>query len=146
MNHSKVCIGKHLSDSFPIQNGLKHGDALSPLLFNFALECAITKVQETQVGLKANGALQLLAYADDANLLEDNIDTVKKNTETLIDASKEVGLEIEVEKTTYMLLSHHQNVGRSRDIKIANRLFGNVSQFVYLGTTIKNQNLIQVEI
>jgi hypothetical protein len=54
--------------------------------------------------------LQLLAYADDVNLLGDDIDTIEKNTETLIDASKEVGLEINVEKTKYMLLSHHQSV------------------------------------
>jgi hypothetical protein len=47
----KVCLCKHLSDSFPIQNGLKQGDALSPLLFNFALECAIWKVQENQMAL-----------------------------------------------------------------------------------------------
>jgi hypothetical protein len=88
---SKVCIGKHLSDSFPIQNGLKQGDPLSPLPFNFALEYAIRKVQENQVGLKLNGTHQLLAYADDVNLLGDNTEAIKKNTETSIDASKEVG-------------------------------------------------------
>jgi hypothetical protein len=98
------------------------------------------------VGLKLNGTHQLLAYTDDVNLLGDNIDTIKKNTETLIDAGKEAGLEINVEKTKYMLLSHHHNVGQNRDIKIANRLFENVSQFKYLGTAVTNQILIQEEI
>jgi hypothetical protein len=62
-----------LSDNFPIQNGLKQGDALSPLLFNFTLEYTIRKAQENQVGLKLNGTHQLQAFADDVNLLGDNI-------------------------------------------------------------------------
>jgi uncharacterized protein YoxC len=54
-------------------------------------------------------------YADDVNLLRDNIDVVKKRTETLIDASKEVGLDVNAKKTKYMLLSHHQNVGQNHN-------------------------------
>jgi hypothetical protein len=66
---------------------------------------------------------QLLAYADDVNLLGDNIDTINKITETLIDASKEVGLEVNVEKTKYMLMSRDQNAGQDRNIKIGNLAF-----------------------
>jgi hypothetical protein len=76
----------------------------------------------------------------------DNTDTTKKNTETLIDASKEVGLEVNTEKTKYMFLSRRQNVGQNYDIKIENRSFENVAQLKYLGTTVTNENLIQEEI
>jgi hypothetical protein len=69
------------------------------------------------VGLKLNGTHQLLAYADDANLLVYNVDTVKKNTKTLLDTSKEAGIEISVEKTKYMLLSCHKYTFQDCDIK-----------------------------
>jgi hypothetical protein len=116
------------------------------LLFNFALEYAIRNVQENQVGLKLNGTHQPLAYADDVNLLQDNIDTIKKNTETLIHASREVGLQITVERIKYMLLPCQQNAGQNRDIKIGNSSSENVSQFKYLGMTVTNLHLIQEEI
>jgi hypothetical protein len=61
-----------LSDNFPIQNDLKQGDALTPLLLNLALEHDIMKVQEHHVRLKLNGTHQLRVYADDVNLLGDD--------------------------------------------------------------------------
>jgi hypothetical protein len=83
--------------------------------FNFGVEYVIRKVQEIQVRLRLNGTHQLLAYADGVNQLRDNIDTIKENTETLIDASKEVGLEMNGEKTKYMLLPRHQNAVQNHD-------------------------------
>jgi hypothetical protein len=82
------------------------GDALFPLLSNFALEYVIRNAQENQVGLKLNGTHQLLVYADDVNILGDNTDIIKQNTETLLtDTRKEIGLEAGEGKTNYTLLS-----------------------------------------
>ena len=76
--YSRARVGKNVSDMFPIRNGLKKGDALSPLLFNCALEYAIRRVQVIQDGLKLNGTHQLLVYADDS-MLGGSAHTVQEN-------------------------------------------------------------------
>jgi hypothetical protein len=70
-----------------------------------------------------NGTHQFLAYADDVNVLKDNIDTINKDTETLIDASKQVDLEVNAKESKHELQSCHQNTWQNCDIKIANRSF-----------------------
>jgi hypothetical protein len=104
------------------------------LFFSFVLEYVIRRVQENQMGLKLNWAYQLMVYVDDVNLLGDNTDTIKENTETPIVPSEKVGLEVITEKTKYMLLSRHQNAGQNHDINVVNRSFENVVQFKHLGT------------
>jgi hypothetical protein len=101
--YSKIPVSKLLSDKFPIQNGLKQGDALSPLLFNFTLEYAIRKVQETEVCLKLKGTHQLLVYAYDINLLNNSINTIKENTEAFLQGH----LEINAEKTKFVVMSFY---------------------------------------
>ena len=141
--YSKVQVGKNLSDTFPIRNGLKQKDAPSPLLFMFPLVYTIRRVQVNQDGLKLNGKHQLLVYAEDANTLEGNVHTIKKNAEALVVASKETGLEVKADKSKYKAMSRDQKAGRSHSIKNDNNSFEKVEEFKYLGTILTSQNSIQ---
>jgi len=138
-------VGKNVYDRFPIRNGLKRGDALSPLLFNFALEYAIRRVQVNQNGLKLNGTHQFLAYADDVNILGGSTHTLQENAEALVAATREIGLEVSANKTKYMVMSRDQNARRNHSVRIDNSTFERVEEFKYLGKTLTNQNSIPEE-
>ena len=90
---------------------MKQGGALSPLLFNFALEYTIRRVQVNQDGLKLNGTHQLLVYAFDVIILGGSVYTIKKITEALVVANKEIGLEVNSDNTKHMVISQDQNAG-----------------------------------
>jgi len=96
--------------------------------------------------LKLNGTHQLLVYADDVNILGGSVDTVMKNAEALVAATKETGLEVNAHKTKYMTVSRDQNAGRIHSMKINNSSIERVEEFKYLGATLTNQNFIQEEI
>ena len=87
------------------------------MLFSFALEYNIRRVQVKQDDLKLNGAHQLLVYADDVNILGGSVHTVKENIEPLLFASKEIELEVNGDETKYMVMSGDQNAGRSHNMK-----------------------------
>jgi len=129
----------------PIRLGLKQADALVPLLFSFALQYAIWRVQVNQDGSVLNGTCQLLVYIDDVNILGGNVHSIKKNTQALVVASKKSGLKVNADKTKYMVMSQDQDAGGSYSVKTDNSFFL-VEEFRYLGSTLMNQNSVQEEI
>jgi hypothetical protein len=113
------------------------------LLFNFALECAIRRIQVNKDGLKLNGTHQHLVDADDdVNILGGSVHALKKTTEALVAVSMETRLEVNTDKTKCMVTSRDQNKGRSHSIKSDNSFFETVEDFKYLETTLTHPNSI----
>jgi hypothetical protein len=110
----RVYVGKDLLHRFPSKNGLKV-DVLLPLLFKCALEYAIRRVQAIMEGLMLNDTHQLLVYAGDVDILGGRMQIIKKNTEALVVASKEIDLEVNAEETKYMVICRIACRRRSQD-------------------------------
>jgi len=113
------------------------------LLFNFASDYAIRRVQVNQDGLKLNDTHQLLAYADDANMLGGSVHTVKENAEALKEAGKETVLEGNADKTKYRAMTLDENAGRNHSMNFDNISFESVEEFKFLGTTLTKQNSVK---
>ena len=120
-SNSTVQVANIYLDIFPMKNVLKQGDALSPLLFNFAAVYVFRKVQANQEGLQLNGMHHNVVYAIDVNIMGGSSHTIQKNTEGLVVNNKENGLEVNAEKIKYMLTSQNQHAGQNHNIKIGNK-------------------------
>ena len=137
-HRGRVRVGGYLSDPFEILNGLKQGDALSTILFNLVLEYVVRSVIENGEGLTFNGIVQLLAYADDIDLLGDSREIVKRNAERLMRAGEEVGMEFSEEKTKYMLVDRAGEVPDRGDLEVKDMTFERVRVFRYLGGLVED--------
>ena len=103
-----------------------------------SFKVCIKKVQVNQDDLKLNGTHQQLAYADDVNILRGSIHTVKENAEALVVATKEIGLEVNADKTKHMVMSREQTAGLNHTMKVDNSSIERVEEFKYLGKTLTN--------
>jgi len=125
-----------------VQN-IFHGQSSITYSTNGAIEYAIRRVQVNQDGLKLSGTHQLLVYADDVNILVGSVHTITKNAEGLVVAGKENGLEVNADKTKYIVIYRDLNAGRSHSMKTDINSFERVEEFKYLGMTLTNKNSIQ---
>ena len=109
-------------------------DALSPLLFNFTLEYDIRKLQETNLGLDMNGTNQVLSYEDDVKLIDDDIRTIERNADVLLNAFNHIGWAVNIGITKYMEIERRPCMRANAHIKIRSNSCGKVKTFKYLGS------------
>jgi len=134
----KVKVGHSISNAVQVATGLRQDDALSPILFNIALEKVIREIGMDQEGVKIGEAnIGLLTYVDDLVLLVENKDQLKRQSKKLIENAKRIGLEINTEKTEYIVVQRKVpfNNQNSR-LKVEDHTFKRTQQFKYLGTIL----------
>lgn len=141
---AKVRVENEYTETFDVNTGVRQGDGLSPLLFNIVLERTLKRTRELQLGMNVGTIINLLAFADDIVLLVDNKEDLITLAETLINEAKEVGLNVNREKTKYMCIGGRTQ--RLRRLQVGEHDFQGCSEFKYLGVTITKDNTELVEI
>jgi len=139
----KVKFGNGTSDSFEVSTGLKQGDALSPVLFNLALEKMIRSMPIRQ-GIELLSNSTLLAYADNIFIIGSTRQDVAIKTNDLLKAAKPMGLEVNQDKTKYFVMA--RGTMDISDLVVENYIFQQVENFKYLGTNINQYNNMHNEI
>lgn len=136
-----VRIGADLTEEFDVVTGLKQGDALSPVLFNFVLEYAIRKVCALNGGVNINGQHKVIGYADDLALLGERKQHVVDSVSCLQQEASKIGLSINHDKTEYLHMRRYRNLKQKReDLAVGNTIYKGVAKFRYLGCTVTDTN------
>jgi hypothetical protein len=141
-SEAQVKIQAHLTEPFKIRQGLKQGDGLAPSLFNVALEYAIKKLTVNVKGMLEFQASQVVGYADDICLLSRNIRTIKEEYQQLKEATMEIGLKINKDKTLAMIQtsSKASKANTDQQLHAGEHSTNIVDSFHYLGSCITNDN------
>ena len=150
LNGVKCCVKLQgeLSPPFETREGLRQGDALSTLLFNITLEGIVRRAGVDNRGTIYNKSTQILAYADDVDIIGRNVRCVKEVYLALERAANNVGLRVNEAKTKYMIASKksHTEHAIGQNISIGDKNFEVVDEFVYLGALVRGDNDISLEI
>jgi hypothetical protein len=142
----KIKVGNVKSDPVTVKSGLRQGDSISPILFNLVLEKVIREMKiEPQKGIKLrNSTIPLLAYADDIILMDESQDGVKRLCGRLNDAAQKVGLQINEQKTEYMIIGRQNWMDQV--LEVDHFKFKRVNSFKYLGSIVTEKNDITKEV
>lgn len=134
------------SKAFNIKTGVRQGDGISPLLFNIVIQEALDAASEAGEGIKIGTKINVLAFADDVALIAENLDDLKILAKKLFQKAKEVGLEVNDEKTKFMRVERNGRTKKQATLQIDDHMFEEVEEFKYLGVVINNKNEEKQEI